>query len=72
MLKAPSGSPMATSAAVAPPSLLTQVGMAGGAAVITVTFIHPIDVVKVRCSVVDEHYLRRSFIGLFLPFEIHQ
>jgi hypothetical protein len=37
--------PMATSAA-APPSLLTQIGMAGTAAVITVTFIHPIDVVK--------------------------
>jgi len=36
---------LATSAA-APPSLLTQVGMAGTAAVITVTFIHPIDVVK--------------------------
>lgn len=30
------------------PSLLQQVGMAGGAAVITVTFIHPIDVVKVN------------------------
>jgi hypothetical protein len=30
------------------PSLLTQVVMAGTAAVITVTFIHPIDVVKVR------------------------
>lgn len=29
--------------------LLQQIGMAGGAAVITVTFIHPIDVVKV-CS----------------------
>jgi hypothetical protein len=29
------------------PSLLTQVVMAGTAAVITVTFIHPIDVVKV-------------------------
>jgi hypothetical protein len=29
------------------PSLLHQVGMAGGAAVITVTFIHPIDVIKV-------------------------
>lgn len=29
------------------PSLLQQVGMAGTAAVITVTFIHPIDVVKV-------------------------
>jgi hypothetical protein len=38
--------PMAT-AAVAPPSLLTQVGMAGTAAVITVSFIHPIDVIKV-------------------------
>jgi hypothetical protein len=32
------------------PSLLTQVVMAGTAAVITVTFIHPIDVVKVRNS----------------------
>ena len=41
--------PRATSAAAAP-GLLQQVGMAGGAAVITVTFIHPIDVVKVRCS----------------------
>lgn len=42
--------PMATAAvaAAAAPSLLTQVGMAGSAAVITVTFIHPIDVVKVR------------------------
>jgi hypothetical protein len=37
---------MATAAA-APPSLLTQVGMAGTAAVITVSFIHPIDVIKV-------------------------
>jgi len=36
--------PIATAAA---PSLLTQVGMAGSAAVITVSFIHPIDVVKV-------------------------
>jgi hypothetical protein len=34
-------------AGVAPPTLLQQVGMAGTAAVITVTFIHPIDVVKV-------------------------
>ena len=41
---------MATSAAAAP-GLLQQVGMAGGAAVITVTFIHPIDVVKVRLIV---------------------
>ena len=39
---------MATSAAAAP-GLLQQVGMAGGAAVITVSFIHPIDVVKVCC-----------------------
>lgn len=38
---------MATAAA-AGPSLLSQVGMAGTAAVITVSFIHPIDVVKVR------------------------
>eukprot|EP00523_Entomoneis_sp_CCMP467_P006851 CAMPEP_0168727986 /NCGR_PEP_ID=MMETSP0724-20121128/5453_1 /TAXON_ID=265536 /ORGANISM="Amphiprora sp., Strain CCMP467" /LENGTH=298 /DNA_ID=CAMNT_0008774821 /DNA_START=81 /DNA_END=977 /DNA_ORIENTATION=+ len=46
--------PMATSAA-APPSLLTQVGMAGSAAVITVTFIHPIDVVKTRIQVSTEY-----------------
>jgi hypothetical protein len=38
--------PLATSAGAAP-GLLQQVGMAGGAAVITVTFIHPIDVIKV-------------------------
>ena len=37
---------MATSATAAP-GLLQQVGMAGSAAVITVSFIHPIDVVKV-------------------------
>ena len=37
----------ASGAPKAPPSLLNQVGMAGSAAVITVTFIHPIDVVKV-------------------------
>ena len=41
---------LATAAAGAPPSLLTQVGMAGSAAVITVSFIHPIDVVKVRVA----------------------
>lgn len=40
---------MATAAA-APPSLLSQVGMAGTAAVLTVTCIHPIDVIKVRGS----------------------
>jgi len=45
--------PLATSA-VAPPSLLTQVGMAGTAAVITVSFIHPIDVVKTRIQVSNE------------------
>lgn len=39
--------PVLATAAVQP-SLLQQVGMAGAAAVITVTFIHPIDVVKVR------------------------
>merc|ERR1719512_370864 len=38
----------------APPSLLTQVGMAGTAAVITVSFIHPIDVVKTRIQVSSE------------------
>ena len=38
--------PLATSVAAAP-GLLQQVGMAGSAAVITVSFIHPIDVVKV-------------------------
>ena len=38
---------MATAGSSDPPSLLQQVAMAGGAAVITVTFIHPIDVVKV-------------------------
>lgn len=32
-------------------SLIKQVGAAGGAAVITVTFIHPIDVVKTRMQV---------------------
>jgi hypothetical protein len=37
--------PMATAGAA--PGLLTQVAMAGGAAVVTVSFIHPIDVVKV-------------------------
>ena len=42
-----SGSVLATSTAPLAPSLLQQVGMAGTAAVITVTFIHPIDVVKV-------------------------
>jgi hypothetical protein len=40
---------LATASAVQP-SLLEQVGMAGAAAVITVTFIHPIDVVKVSFS----------------------
>lgn len=37
------------------PSLLQQVGMAGGAAVITVTFIHPIDVVKTRIQISSEY-----------------
>ena len=54
--------PMATSAAAAP-GLLQQVGMAGSAAVITVSFIHPIDVVKVssraRRSIVTHTQTRR-------------
>ena len=39
--------PSVLATAVVQPSLLQQVGMAGTAAVITVTFIHPIDVIKV-------------------------
>jgi hypothetical protein len=42
-------------ASAAPPSLLQQVGMAGTAAVITVTFIHPIDVVKTRIQISSEY-----------------
>ena len=38
---------LATSPAAAAPSLFQQVGMAGSAAVITVSFVHPVDVVKV-------------------------
>ena len=38
---------LATASAVAAPGLMQQIGMAGSAAVITVSFIHPIDVVKV-------------------------
>ena len=34
--------------------LLTGVGCAGGAAVITVSFIHPIDVVKTRLQIAGE------------------
>ena len=52
---------MMATAGVAAPGLLTQVGMAGSAAVMTVSFIHPIDVVKVsdlrsarRLEVADE------------------
>jgi hypothetical protein len=45
--------PMATAAAVAAPGLLTQIGMAGSSAVITVTFIHPIDVVVRFCMTVS-------------------
>lgn len=46
---------MATAGAAAAPGLLQQVGMAGGAAVITVTFIHPIDVVKTRIQISSEY-----------------
>jgi len=45
-------STLATSSA---PGLLTQLGMAGSAAVITVTFIHPIDVVKTRIQISSEY-----------------
>lgn len=50
-------SPMLATAAQnqAAPGLLTQVGMAGGAAVVTVTFIHPIDVIKTRIQVSNEY-----------------
>ncbi|KAG7352716.1 mitochondrial carrier protein [Nitzschia inconspicua] len=48
-------SPVVATAAAAPPSLLTQVGMAGTAAVITVSFIHPIDVVKTRIQISTEY-----------------
>lgn len=41
--------------AAAAPGLLQQVGMAGGAAVITVTFIHPIDVIKTRIQISTEY-----------------
>ena len=66
--------PIATAAA---PGLLTQVGMAGGAAVITVSFIHPIDVVKV-CpqffSVFTNLLLQEInviyFLGLFFVFRL--
>lgn len=37
--------PLATAAVAAAPGLATQISMAGSAAVITVSFIHPIDVV---------------------------
>jgi len=52
--------PMAMAAAMQP-SLLQQVGMAGTAAVITVTFIHPIDVVKTRIQVSKEY----AALGIF-------
>jgi hypothetical protein len=39
----------------AAPGLLQQVGMAGAAAVITVTFIHPIDVIKTRIQISSEY-----------------
>jgi len=48
-------SPLATAADPNAPSLLQQLGMAGTAAVITVTFIHPIDVVKTRIQISPEY-----------------
>mmetsp|Transcript_19339 Transcript_19339/g.25544 ORF Transcript_19339/g.25544 Transcript_19339/m.25544 type:complete len:302 (-) Transcript_19339:160-1065(-) len=47
--------PSILATAGAAPGLLQQVGMAGGAAVITVTFIHPIDVVKTRIQISSEY-----------------
>lgn len=47
--------PLATAANAAAPGLLQQVGMAGTAAVITVTFIHPIDVIKTRIQISPEY-----------------
>ncbi|KAL7561146.1 hypothetical protein ACA910_011969 [Epithemia clementina (nom. ined.)] len=66
----PSSSPssiLATNAVVAAssivrPSLMSQVGMAGTAAVITVTFIHPIDVVKTRIQV-SNNYGKLGMVG---------
>ena len=48
---------LATSPAAAAPSLFQQVGMAGSAAVITVSFVHPVDVVKVCVS---ERYVAQT------------
>mmetsp|Transcript_23390 Transcript_23390/g.28736 ORF Transcript_23390/g.28736 Transcript_23390/m.28736 type:complete len:301 (+) Transcript_23390:51-953(+) len=45
---------LATAGAMSP-SLFQQIGMAGTAAVITVSFIHPIDVVKTRIQVSSEY-----------------
>eukprot|EP00594_Rhizosolenia_setigera_P008281 CAMPEP_0178956776 /NCGR_PEP_ID=MMETSP0789-20121207/10478_1 /TAXON_ID=3005 /ORGANISM="Rhizosolenia setigera, Strain CCMP 1694" /LENGTH=304 /DNA_ID=CAMNT_0020638815 /DNA_START=82 /DNA_END=996 /DNA_ORIENTATION=- len=43
------------SSAAAAPGLFQQVGLAGASAVITVTFIHPIDVVKTRIQISSEY-----------------
>ena len=50
----------------APPSLLKQVGMAGTAAVITVTFIHPIDVIKASIHKSKCSYLFYEYFHHFL------
>jgi len=50
-----SQTPSMLATAAIQPSLLQQVGMAGGAAVITVSFIHPIDVIKTRIQVSPEY-----------------
>lgn len=47
--------PVLATAGANSPGLLQQVGMAGAAAVITVTFIHPIDVVKTRIQISSEY-----------------
>ena len=59
---------MATApAAAAPPSLLTQVGMAGTAAVITVTFIHP-STCFVSATKLVEWFLLVRFVDLVPPW----
>jgi len=47
--------PLLATAGSNSPGLLQQVAMAGSAAVITVTFIHPIDVVKTRIQISSEY-----------------
>lgn len=52
---------MATASANAP-GLLQQVAMAGGAAVITVSFIHPIDVIKVSVDIDGRSLVQKNYL----------